>query len=161
MGRVLMSCVADSCGWHDTLTGHMDAKASRAKFGEGSYQELRNDFHRDTRSNFLIELGKHGLGKRDLVPNLNFFVKVTADEDGRLSWQSHALPGQAVELRSELDVLVVISNTPHALDPVQRYAPKPLELSLRKAAPVAADDPCRTQCEQNRRGFALTENYHL
>src|SRR3954470_4242647 len=64
MGRVLLSVIADSAGWHDTLTGHMDEQASLRKFGAGTYQQLRNDFHRDTRSNFLIELGKYGLGKR-------------------------------------------------------------------------------------------------
>jgi urea carboxylase-associated protein 2 len=161
MGRVLMSVVEDSAGWHDTLTGHLDEQAARQKFGVGSYQALRNDWYRDTRSNFLIELGKHGLGKRDLVPNVNFFVKVTADAAGALRWESAAQAGQYVELRAEMDVLVVLSNTPHALDPVTRYAPRPLALSLRKAAPVGADDACRTHCEQNARGFILTENYTL
>lgn len=161
MGRVLMSVVEDSAGWHDTFTGHMDAAASARKFGSGSYQALRNDFYRDTRSNFLIELGKHGLSKRDLVPNVNFFVKVTVDHQGGLVWQSLARAGQYVELRAELDVLVVLSNTPHALDPDVTYSPRPLELVLSTAAPVASDDVCRTSCEQNTRGFALTEDYNL
>ena len=34
-------------------------------YGEGTYQALRNDWYRNTRDNFLVELGKHGLGKRD------------------------------------------------------------------------------------------------
>jgi len=161
MGRVLISIVEDSAGWHDTVTGHMDQATSARKFGAGSYQTLRNDFHRDTRSNLLIELGKHGLGKRDLAPNVNFFVKVTADDAGRLRWESVAKAGAHVTLRAELDVLVVLSNTPHPLDPSPRYAPKPLELSLDLAAPVAADDVCRTHCEQNARGFVLSENDHL
>ncbi len=161
MGRVLMSIVADSAGWHDTLTGHMDSAASTKKYGAGSYQTLRNDFHRDTRSNFLIELAKHGLGARDLVPNLNFFVKVVANEQGAIRWQAEARADQFVELRAEMDVLVVLSNTPHRLDPLERYAPKPLELSVRKAPPVEKEDVCRTHCEENARGFALTENFYL
>jgi urea carboxylase-associated protein 2 len=161
MGRVLMSIVDDSAGWHDTVTGHMDAQASMRKFGAGTYQALRNDFYRDTRSNFLVELGKHGLGKRDLAPNVNFFVKVTADDEGKLSWQTAARAGQYVELRAEMDVLLVLSNTPHLLDPSTRYAPKALELSLSLAGPVLPDDVCRTHCEQNARGFELTESYHL
>ncbi|MFT3924769.1 MAG: urea carboxylase-associated family protein [Myxococcales bacterium] len=161
MGRILMSVVEDSAGWHDTVTGHMDHAASEQKFGVGTYQALRNDFYHDTRSNFLVELGKHGLGKRDLAPNVNFFAKIVADEDGRLSWQTPARAGQSVTLRAEMDVLVVLSNTPHRLDPSTRYAPKPLELSIGVAAPVAADDVCRTHCEQNARGFVLTETYHL
>jgi uncharacterized protein len=159
MGRILMSIVEDSAGWHDTFTGHMDAAASAEKFGRGSYQALRNDFYRDTRSNFLIELGKHGLGKRDLVPNLNFFVKVTVSEDGGLRFHTSQSAGRQVALRAEMDVLVVLSNTPHALDPRTSYAPMPLELSIFQGGEVAADDVCRTSCEQNGRGFQLTEDY--
>src|ERR1700742_3422140 len=79
MGRILCSVVEDTCGWHDTITGHATAATTRLKFGEGSYQKLRNDFYRNTHDNFLIELGKHGLGKKDLTPNVNFFVKVAVD----------------------------------------------------------------------------------
>src|SRR5579871_1313555 len=52
MGRILCSVVEDTCGWHDTITGHATAATMRAKFGEGSYQKLRNDFYRNTRDNF-------------------------------------------------------------------------------------------------------------
>lgn len=161
MGRILMSIVEDTAGWHDTVTGHLDRAASLRKFGTGSYQALRNDFHRDTRSNFLIELGKHGLGKRDLVPNLNFFVKVTPDEHGALRFHPEARAGGQVSLRAEMDVLVVLSNTPHPLAPGERYAPRPLALALYRAAAPEVDDVCRTHCEENERGFALTEDYNL
>jgi len=159
MGRVLCSLVADSAGWHDTITGHLRAESSQAKFGAGSYQALRNDFHRNTRDNFLIELGKYGLSKRDLHANVNFFVKVVADSEGNLAWQAGTRAGAAVELRAELNVLVVLSNTPHPLDPVTTYAPKPVGLELYRAAPVAVDDPCRRSCSENERGFVLTEQY--
>src|SRR5262245_6482806 len=65
MGRVLVSIVDDTCGWHDTMTGCGDAATTRARFGEGRYQEKRNRFYRNARDNFLVELGKHGLGRRD------------------------------------------------------------------------------------------------
>jgi urea carboxylase-associated protein 2 len=160
MGRILMSIIEDSAGWHDTFTGHLDARASERKFGRGSYQALRNDFYRDTRSNFLIELGKHGLGARDVVPNVNFFVKVTVDAAGSLRFVEDARPGRALTLRAEMDTLVVLSNTPHPLDPRSVYAPRPVELQLFAAPPVGRDDVCRTRCEQNERGFQLTEDYH-
>src|SRR5450432_1193181 len=82
MGRVLCSIIGDSCGWHDTLSGCGDATALRRQYGEGRYQSLRNDFHRNGRDNFLVELGKHGLGKRDLVANVNFFTRVIVDDAG-------------------------------------------------------------------------------
>ncbi|HEX6244203.1 MAG TPA: DUF1989 domain-containing protein, partial [Polyangiales bacterium] len=143
-----------------TFTGHLDTRGSAQKFGEGSYQRLRNDFYRDTRSNFLIELGKHGLGARDIVPNVNFFVKVTVDADGNLRFVDDARPGRSVTLRAEMDTLVVLSNTPHPLDPRTTYAPRPVELCLLSTEPASHDDVCRTRCEQNERGFVLTEDYH-
>jgi urea carboxylase-associated protein 2 len=161
MGRVLMSIVEDTAGWHDTFTGHMNREASEKKFGKGTFQKLRNGFYRDTRSNFLVELGKYGLGKRDLVPNVNFFVRVAADESGRLTYAHARRAGAKVTLRAEMDVLVVMSNTPHPLDPSPHYAPQPMLVTLRAAPPLTADDPCMRSCEQNARGFALTAEYNL
>jgi urea carboxylase-associated protein 2 len=160
MGRILASIVEDTCGWHDTLSGHGDAASSRARFGEGSYQALRNDFFRNTRDNFLVELGKHGLGKRDLGPNVNFFVRVGADQAGRLAWvPGNSRPGAFVVLRFEMNALVVLSNTPHPLDPATTYAPPPVELAIGEAPPPGPNDPCRTSRPENGRGFALTERY--
>lgn len=165
MGRILLSIIEDGAGWHDTITGHLSRAASQRKFGKGSFQELRNDFFRDTRSNFLIELGKHGLGARDLVPNVNFFVKVVADEAGNLTFVPVPERDKHVTLRAEMDVLVVLSNTPHALDPALQYAPKQLLVVVTRGAPASArvpqDDVCRAHCEQNARGFLLTEDYNL
>jgi urea carboxylase-associated protein 2 len=159
MGRVLCSVTDDSVGWHDTITGHLRADSSRAKYGEGTYQALRNDFHRNTRDNFLVELGKFGLGKRDVHANVNFFVKVQTDADGNLRWVPNTRAGAYVELRAELNVLVVLSNTPHPLDPEPRYAPKPAHVAIRRVEAAGADDRCRTSCPENGRGFALTEQY--
>lgn len=160
MGRVLCSVVSDTCGWHDTITGLEDAKASLEKFGSGDYQALRNDWQRNSRDNLLVELAKYGLGKRDFGPNLNFFVKVAVDSDGHLAWVSgSSTPGAYVELRAELNTLVVLSNTPHPLDPASEYTPKPVQLGVRVAGPVASDDLCRLSCPENERGFALTEAY--
>ncbi len=160
MGRVLCSVTQDSVGWHDTITGHGTATHARAKFGEGSYQKLRNDWHRNSRDNFLVELGKYDLGKRDIVANLNFFVKVAVDEHGSLSFvPGHSKPGGFVELRAEMNTLIVLSNTPHPLDPSPTYAPKPIALTLRTGAPAGQNDPCRLSRPENARGFTLTESY--
>jgi urea carboxylase-associated protein 2 len=160
MGRILCSIVGDTCGWHDTLSGCGDHAAMRRRFGEGRYQSLRNDFHRNARDNFLVELGKHGLGKRDIVANVNFFSRVSADDAGALRWapdNSHA--GALVDLRFEMDTLVVLTNTPHPLDPAERYDPPTVSLSIRAGAPAQADDPCRTSRPENERGFVLTAVY--
>lgn len=160
MGRILYSIIADGYGWHDTITGHMTRKQSKKKYGKGDYQTLRNDFHRNTRDNFLIELGKHGLSKKDIVPNVNFFTKVVVDAEGNLAWQSDSRAGDTIDLRAEMDVLTVLSNTPHPLDPGSSYAPKPIRVVLWQADPVAEHDPCRTSRPENERGFVLTESYY-
>ena len=159
MGHVLVSIVSDTAGWHDTITGHMTAEASLAKFGAGSYQKLRNDFHRNTRDNFLVELGKYGLSKRDLHANVNFFTKVVASLDGNLTFSRPARAGSAVELRADMNVLVVLSNTPHPLDPSTTYAPKPVALSVRAGRIAAPNDACRTACPESERAFTLTDRY--
>jgi urea carboxylase-associated protein 2 len=160
MGRVLCSIVEDTCGWHDTLVGHGMKAGDAARFGAGRYQELRNERHRNSRDNFLVELGKHGLGKRDLGANVNFFARVEVDETGALRWIPGASrPGGFVELRFEMDTLVVLSNTPHPLDPVTRYRPGPVALAARPGPAAAADDPCRLSRPENGRGFALTAQY--
>jgi urea carboxylase-associated protein 2 len=159
MGHVLVSIVSDTAGWHDTITGHMTAEASLAKFGAGSYQKLRNDFHRNTRDNFLIELGKYGLTRRDLHANVNFFAKVVASLDGNLTFSRASRAGSTVELRADMNVLVVLSNTPHPLDPSTTYAPKPVALSVRTGRIAAPNDACRTACPESERAFTLTDRY--
>jgi uncharacterized protein len=157
MGRVLASVVDDSCGWHDTISG---VGGAEARFGDGSYQKLRNDFHRNGRDNLLVELGKHGLGKRDVVANVNFFVRVGVDGEGRMGWvANNSKRGAAVELRFEMDTLVVLSNTPHPMDPAPEYRPPPVALAISDGPPPSADDLCRRSRPENERGFALTEAY--
>jgi uncharacterized protein len=160
MGRVLCSITRDTLGWHDTITGHGTRAHSEARHGHGTYQELRNDFHRNSRDNFLVELGKYELGKRDIGPNVNFFVKVAADAHGTLAWvPGHSAAGSSVELRAELNTLVLLSNTPHPLDPRPSYGPPPVALEVHTGAPAGPGDACRTSRPENERGFTLTEAY--
>ncbi|HEX2612567.1 MAG TPA: urea amidolyase associated protein UAAP1 [Fibrobacteria bacterium] len=160
MGRVLCSLTAESCGWHDTLCGILDARRLAEKFGARTYQEARNDWRRNGRDNFLVELAKHGLGKRDLHANVNFFSKVVADESGNLSFvPDHAKAGDFVELRAEMDILVVLSNTPHPLAPAGEWDPPAVTLTVRAVPAPGPDDSCRVSRPENGRAFANTESY--
>jgi urea carboxylase-associated protein 2 len=158
MGRILCSITADSCGWHDTLCGLSDAAMVTQKFGPSRFQEQRNSAYKNARDSMLNELGKYGLGKRDLVANINFFSRVTADDDGGLHFDPEHCPADAyVDLRFEMNTLLVLSTCPHPLDPATEYRPSAVSLSASRAAPVTDQDPCRLRCPENARGFQNTE----
>jgi len=158
MGHALCSISADTCGWHDPLAGHSTADLVRKKYGPSSYQELRNAFYRNARDQFLIELGKWGLGKMDLVANINFFSKVIVDISGRTQFVGgDPAAGRYVDLRGEMDTLLVLNTCQHPMDPDPQYNPKPVRIAVWKSDPPAADDPCRIACPENARAFILTE----
>lgn len=162
MGRILASIVADSAGWHDSVCGCSDAKLVSQKYGDKNYQTARNEFHRNARDAFLIELAKWGLGKRDLVPNLNLFSKVVADSEGKLSFvENHSKAGGTIDLRFEMNTLVVLNTCQHPLDPDPVYHPRQVKLEVFTSPPAAADDPCRNSRPENVRGFINTENYYV
>jgi hypothetical protein len=158
MGRVLLSITADSVGWHDPLGGHGNSALSERKYGTATYQERRNDWQRNAHDNFLIELQKHGLGKRDLVANVNFFSRIDVNEQGRMALhRSTSKPGDTVDLRAEMDVLVILNTCQHPLDPNPAYAPKPINLSILATPSTPEDDFCRNYRKENQRAFTLTE----
>jgi urea carboxylase-associated protein 2 len=160
MGRVLASITADTVGWHDTVCGASDAKLVAAKYGEKNYQIARNDYHRNARDSFLVELTKWGLGQRDLVPNLNLFSKVVSDDEGRLSFVSNnSKTGDSLDLRFEMDTLVVLNTCQHPLDPDPNYHPRDVRLEVFRTAPPSVDDACRRSRPENERAFLNTENY--
>ncbi|TVP86431.1 MAG: urea carboxylase-associated family protein [Thioalkalivibrio sp.] len=157
MGRVMMSIVEDTAGWHDTIGGiTRDADIAR-KYGEHRYQAYGNDFYRSGRELFLVELAKWGLGKRDLVANLNLFSKVYAGADGVLHFDpENSGPGDSIDLRAEMDTLVVLNTAPHPMDPAPDYAPGPVDLVIYRSPPVLEDDYCVNLRPENARAFANT-----
>jgi urea carboxylase-associated protein 2 len=158
MGRVLASVTHDTCGWHDTITGHATAAHVTTRWGAVSYQEARNDWRRSARDGLLVELAKHGLGARDLVANVNFFTKVAVGEGGEFAFvERNSEPGAEVMLRFELDTLVVVCSAPHPLDPAPQWSPRPVGLTLETVAATTHEDPVRRACEENERGFAASE----
>ena len=162
MGRILASIVADSAGWHDTVCGCSDAKLVAQKYGVKNYQTARNEFHRNAHDGFLIELAKWGLGKRDLVPNLNLFSKVVADAAGKLTFvPGHSKAGGFVDLRFEMNTLVVLNTCQHPLDPDPIYHPRPIKLEVFASPPPATNDPCRNSRPENARAFLNTEQYYV
>jgi len=161
MGRVLCSIIDDSIGWHDTFCGISDSALVAKKYGVADFQTHRNDMFRSGKDGLLIELGKYGLGKRDLVPNVNFFSKIVPEESGQLSFiEDHSQSGSTVDIRFDMNVLVVLSTAPHPLDPCPEYKPAAVKLTAWRCGVAAEDDECRNSCQQNQRGFINTERFY-
>jgi urea carboxylase-associated protein 2 len=161
MGRILCSIVADSCGWHDPLCGLTDDAMITERYGATRFQDQRNARYVSGREAMLVELGKFGLGERDLVANINLFSKVVADEHGALRLMTgHSGAGDYVDLRFEMDTIVVLHAGPHPLAAGGAYQPSAIVLQARRGAAPAEDDPCRTRCPENTRGFINTERLY-
>ncbi|HEY6131141.1 MAG TPA: urea amidolyase associated protein UAAP1 [Halioglobus sp.] len=162
MGRIFCSIVEDTAGWHDTVCGNTTRKIVTEKWGERRYQQYRNEWQLNGNDSFLVEVAKYGLGKKDLAANLNLFSKVYVDEGGELHFDGAAArAGSFIDLRFEMDTLVVFHTCPHPLNPAEKYPRKPVTFQIRPSDEVADNDECRTHCAENRRGFKNTELYTL
>lgn len=162
MGRILCSITDDTCGWHDTLGGVSNAMLVERKYGKSRFQEARNDYFKNGYDSLINELGKYGLGKRDLVSNINFFSKVSVADNGKLIFHpGFSRAGARVDLRFEMNTLVVLSTCQHPLDPSTEYKPRPVELTISHSGSVPEEDPCRNRCPENQRGFINTERLYI
>jgi len=162
MGCAMASITADSLGWHDPLGLLLDGARLREKYGEHPYQQYRNGMYRSGRDGLLIEIGKHGLTRRDLVAPVNFFSKVSVDEEGRFRFQpDHAPAGSMVELRLDMDVIVAMSTAPHPLDPRPDYAPAAVGIVAWRSGPAPADDFCRHFRPEGARALHNTDMHYL
>jgi urea carboxylase-associated protein 2 len=162
MGRILISIIDDTCGWHDPLGGHSTEQMVRVKYGESSYQQNRNDYFHNPHDSFLVELAKWGLGAADLCPNINFFSRLSVSELGAISFESgNSEPGAKIVLRAEMNVLTILNTCQHPLDSNPSYSPKPVAVTISKVDSPTSDDPCRISCPENERGFTLTERYFM
>jgi urea carboxylase-associated protein 1 len=124
-GQPMVRITADSCGFHDTCAGACSCESNTVRFGH----ETR--FMHACRENFLTELGKYGLGKRDLVSNVNFFMNVPIRPNGELTVDDGVSePGGYVELQAEMDVLMLISNCPQVNNPCNGFRPTPIQIII-------------------------------
>ena len=160
MGRIFCSITADTVGWHDTVCGNANRGLVARRWGERSYQAYRNDWTQNGHDAFLVEGGKYGLGRRDLAANVNWFSKVSIAEDGAMLFDpDNSRAGSSVDLRFEMDSLVLLHTCPHPLNTAAQYPRNPVLLQLSEADPPAEDDFCRNFRPENARGFANTELY--
>jgi len=162
MGRIFCSIVADTVGWHDTVSGNANKALVAERWGLKTYQDHKNDWTQNGHDAFMVEAGKYGLGRRDLAANVNWFSRVFAAADGAMGFDPTNSPaGSSVDLRFEMDTLVLLHTCPHPMNPAAEYPRKPIGIELRKTEPVADDDYCRNFRPENGRGFQNNDIYHL
>jgi urea carboxylase-associated protein 1 len=124
-GNVMLTMTADSCGRHDTSAGACSCESNTVRFGHGT------KYLHACRDNFVLEVSKHGMGKRDIVPNINFFMNVPIKPNGEMTIvDGISAPGDYVELVAEMDVLCVISNCPQINNPCNGFDPTPIRVLI-------------------------------
>jgi len=162
MGRIFCSIVEDTVGWHETVCGNLTNKMIEKKWGIKSYQDYRNEWTLSGHNSFLVELAKYGMGIEDMAANLNLFSKVEVDDAGDINYvANNSQAGDAIELRFEMDTLVLLHTCPHPLSDATDYPRKPVRYQILKAKPVGDDDYCKNFRPENQRGFKNNEIYHL
>jgi urea carboxylase-associated protein 1 len=122
-GVPLMTVVADEVGVHDTIGGACSQESNTLRYGQHTREQ-----HACV-ENFLIEGSRWGLGKRDLVSNINWFMNVPVDPDGALGIvDGLSAPGKRIALRAEVDTLVLVSNCPQINNPCNGFNPTPVRM---------------------------------
>ena len=128
-GNAMLTIVADTCGRHDTLGGACSAESNTTR-----YDLAKRPMH-SCRDSFMHALNhcecathRH-MSKRDITANINFFMNVPVTAEGGLSFADGISgAGKYVEMRAEMDVIVLISNCPQLNNPCNAYNPTPVQL---------------------------------
>ena len=124
-GNVLVEIVADTCGRHDTLGGACSQESNMVRYAieKRSMHACRQSFLKA-----ILQWGR-GLEKRDIAHNVNFFMNVPVTPEGKLTFEDGiSEPGKYVEMRAEMDVLVLVSNCPQLNNPCNAYNPTPAQM---------------------------------
>lgn len=122
-GRAMMTIAGTSVEYHDTIGGACSCESNTLRYGHHTKSQ-----HACV-ENFLEANLVQGRGKRDIVPNINFFMNVPVEEDGSLGIvDGISAPGLTVDLRAEMDVIVVVSNCPQINNPCNAFNPTPVRM---------------------------------
>ncbi|WP_344795935.1 urea amidolyase associated protein UAAP2 [Frondihabitans peucedani] len=131
-GAALMTVTANEIDRQDTIGGACSKESNTLRYGYHTH------FQHGCRENFLAEGQKHGLGARDLVSNLNWFMNVPVEADGTLGIvDGMSAPGRRVAITAERDVLVVVSNCPQMNNPCNDFNPTPLRMLVTRKETAA------------------------
>ena len=121
IARPIFTIIEDQFGGHDTIGGCCSAPSNEMLYGVKNCPGCRE--------NFLTALSRHGLGRKDIVPNLNWFMRVPVAADGGAAVVlGVSPPGCQVVLRADMDALAVISNCPQINNPCNGFDPTPVRM---------------------------------
>jgi len=122
-GRALFTIIEDTCGGHDTIAGCCSNDSNRLIYGEA---------RPGCRENFLHVLHAFGLGRKDIVANVNFFSNFPVGQGGQLSEtlfeDGNSQPGDFVDLAAGMDAIAAISNCPQIANPCSGLNPSPIRV---------------------------------
>ena len=120
----LMKIVASSCPNHDTIGGCCSAASNMFRYKVPDTPSCY--------ANFLRALAPHGMGEKDIVANINFFMNVPVQPDGTMGIvDGRSKPGDYVELQAESRVLAVVSNCPQTHNPCNGFNPTPIRVMVK------------------------------
>ncbi len=130
-GRTMGIVIADSCGRHDTSAGACSCEANTVRFGN------QTRYMHACRENFVLAVSRHGMTKRDIVPNINFFMNVPFEPDGKLAIvDGVSRTGDRIDILMTMDVIAVISNCPQINNPCNGFNPTPVRVLVFDTATV-------------------------
>lgn len=157
MGRVLLSIVEDGAATHDAFCGASNQASNARKYGTGD----NHGPHPNARDRFKLAAAKFGLGPKDIHPCINWFKGVRVMQGGTtLLDPGPCAPGRSMTFRAEMNVIVVLANCPHVLDPRPDYAVTPLRATAWRGPVTPADDPIRNATPEGLRAFLNVEDYY-
>lgn len=126
--RVMLDIVADTCGRHDTLGGACATESNTVRY------DLDKRHMHACRDSWMLAMAEHeelGLSKRDITHNINFFMNVPLTPEGGLTFEDGiSAPGKYVEMKAQMDTIVLISNCPQLNNPCNGYNPTPIEILI-------------------------------
>jgi urea carboxylase-associated protein 2 len=156
MGRVMASMLEDTAGTHDGFCGGSNRASNTRKYGDG----FNHGVHPNARDRFSLGVAKFGLGLKDIHPCLNLFKGVRVGPNGATALDvGPHVPGRHVTLRAEMDLIVILANCPHVLDPRRDYCCTPLRATAWRGPVTPADDSLRTATPEGLRAFLNVEDY--
>ncbi|MBO6176945.1 MAG: DUF1989 domain-containing protein [Treponema sp.] len=123
-GKPILKIIADKTGRHDTLGGACSRQSNTVRYAR------EKEYMHACRDSFMLQLADCGydIKKRDLAPNINFFMNVPITEDGYYKFDDGvSAPGKYVEMEALEDVMILISNCPQLNNPCNAYNPTPVQ----------------------------------